>query len=65
MSKEYWKKYRKFKKIAYKSEEQKETIANINRILNARENVIQMIDDFTTIAFEAKNKAIKGKGIKS
>ena len=45
------------RKEGKKSEEQKET-ANINRLFNSRENVIQLFDDFTTATTEARYKAI-------
>ena len=44
-----------------KFEEQRETLANINRFFNVREDVIQL---FTTIASVARFQAIKEEGIK-
>ena len=45
----------------HKFEEQKETLASINRFFNVREDVIQL---FTTIASIARFQAIKEEGIK-
>ena len=44
-----------------KFEEQRETLANIKRFFNVREDVIQL---FTTIASVARFQAIKEEGIK-
>ena len=49
------------KKKKLKFEEQRETLANINRFFNVREDVIQL---FTTIASVARCQAIKEEGIK-
>lgn len=38
----------------HKSEEQKETLANISRLFNARENIIQLPNDYTKIATGAR-----------
>ena len=41
----------------------KET-AKINRLFNARKDIIQLFDDYTTVASKARYKAIKGKRTK-
>ena len=53
-----WRKHRKVNKCRQKSENQKETLANINRIFISRNDFIQLFDDYTTIAFEASYKAL-------
>ena len=64
MLEDYWRIFKKIRKSGYKSEEQKETLANINKLCNARDDVIQLFNDYTTIACEVRYKASKGKGIK-
>ena len=45
--------------------EQKETLANFTRLFNAREDVIQIFDDYTKEAYEATYKATKIGGMKT
>ena len=51
-------------RLYHKSVEQNETLANINRLYNTREDVIQLLNSYTTIAFEARYRALKGEVIK-
>ena len=44
-----------------KSEEQKEVLNNINNFYEARIDIIDLFDDFTTIMSEAKNEQLKKK----
>ena len=48
-----------------KSEGQKETLAHINRGFDFREDVIHLLDGYTTKGFEGRYKANKTGGIKS
>ena len=46
-----------------KSQEQKETIANLNTYHNAREDIIQLFDDYTRTASETRYRALQGEEI--
>ena len=46
----------KLRKGNHRSEEQKEILVFINRPFNAREDVIQLFDDYAIIASEARYK---------
>ena len=48
-------------KMGNKSEEQKEVLNNINNFYEARIDIIDLFDDFTTIMSEAKNEQLKKK----
>ena len=50
--------------LCHKSVEQNENLANINRLYNTREDVIQLFKSYTTIASEARYRALKGEGNK-
>ena len=47
----------------YKSKEQKRALENIKLLHESRETVIQLFNDYSSIASEAKHKTIHGKGI--
>ena len=38
------------------------SLANVNMLYNARKSIVKLFDDYTTIASEAKHRAIKGTG---
>ena len=59
---EYFKKIRK----GGKNDKQRETLANINIIFNARNNAIKFIEDYGSMILEAKRLAKQeGKGLKT
>ena len=64
ISEKYWRKYKIIKKKWDNSEEQKETLANVNWLLNAREHVFHLINGHATIASGARYKTSIGKGIR-
>ena len=51
-------------KWEHKPEEQKSTINNLKTFYNAREKVIKLFDDYTTIFCKAKYEAKQRKGLK-
>ena len=51
------------RKTGNKSDKQKETIANLNKYYNTWEDIIQLLDYFSTIASEAKHRAMKGERV--
>ena len=61
-----YEKYLKITRKGGKSDKQKETLANINIFLNARNNAIKFIEDYGSMSLEAKRLAKqKGKGLNS
>ena len=62
-----FRKYLNLIRIGKKNDNQKRTLANINVFYNARDNVVQFIQDYGVMILEAKNQAIEeqfGKGLK-
>ena len=60
-------KYLNLIRIGKKYDNQKRTLANINKFYNARDNAIQFIHDYGRMILEAKEQALKekfGKGLK-
>ena len=60
----YWRKQKNLMKRMHKYKEPKGILTNTHGLINARKNVIPLFDDYTTIEFEDKYKAIKGEGLK-
>ena len=56
-------KFRKLRKGGRKSDEQKEALAKINKLINVRAIVIRLFHGYTTIAPETRYRAIKGEKI--
>ena len=52
------------KRSDFKSEEQKNAKQNTEMLYNARDKVVKLFDDYSTIALEAKYKTIHGERIK-
>ena len=48
----------------YRSKEQKNALYNIEMLYTARNSVIELFDDYTSMISEAKLKATKGTGLK-
>ena len=48
----------------YRSKEQKNALYNIEMLYAARNSVIELFDDYTSMISEAKPKATKGTGLK-
>ena len=48
----------------YRSKEQKNALYNIEMLYKARNSVIEVFDDYSSMLSEAKLKATKGTGLK-
>ena len=51
-------------KIGAKSKEQRDLLANINKLYNARNMVIKLFKDHSSMIFEAREKAVKEEELK-
>ena len=64
ISRKFTIKLNKVRKETNKSEEQKEISANINRLYNAQQSVIDLFNYYNTIESEASYRATKGEEIR-